>query len=188
MFACFWGGATAVGFNKSIVFGSCLKGLGFILEHHGRCCCCCCRGCGRREGYCAGTWGRRGSVSLPGSKDWSLLFDSFNIKRVLYVSEGVGAFCGRARRACVNLCTLSVHANQSTKADTSDRCNFRTFKTNLLSIFIQQSDCINKSTHNNHAVEALCDAVCRWLQLSGPIKQTVETGRTNVQLFHHEAT
>lgn len=30
-----WGGAAAVGFNKSIVFGSCLKGLGFILE----CCC-----------------------------------------------------------------------------------------------------------------------------------------------------
>lgn len=55
-----WGGAAAVGFNKSIVFGSCLKGLGFILEH----CCFCCCGCGRREGYCAGTWGRLGSVSL----------------------------------------------------------------------------------------------------------------------------
>lgn len=59
-----WGGATTVGFNKSIVFGSCLKGLGFILE----CCCCCfcCCGCGRREGYCAGTWGRLGSVSMQG--------------------------------------------------------------------------------------------------------------------------
>lgn len=34
-----WGGAAAVGFNKSIVFGSCLKGLSFILEY---CCCRCC--------------------------------------------------------------------------------------------------------------------------------------------------
>lgn len=74
-----WGGATAVGFNKSIVFGSCLKGLGFILE----CCCCCCRGCGRREGYCAGTWGpARFSVIAGPSKDWCLLFDSFNIQCV----------------------------------------------------------------------------------------------------------
>lgn len=97
-----WGGAAAVGFNKSIVFGSCLKGLGFILEC---CCCCCCSccgcGCGRREGYCAGTWGRLGSVSLqdpPRSGAYCLIVSIYNV-------------C-----TCVCMCTrvcVCVHAHES---------------------------------------------------------------------------
>ena len=99
-----WGGASAVGFNKSIVFGSCLKGLGFILEC--RCCrCCCFCGCGRREGYCAGTRGRLGSVSMQGpSKDWSLLFDSFNIQCVH------ACVCERER-----VCSADMHCKHMCK-------------------------------------------------------------------------
>ncbi len=114
-----WGGAAAVGFNKSIVFGSCLKGLGFILE----CCCCCCCGCGRREGYCAGTWGRLGSVSLrgpPRTGAYCLIVSIYNVYVHVYMCVCVSVcvcvcvcvFCGHIS-TCVNVCVPNLRRSRS---------------------------------------------------------------------------
>lgn len=106
-----WGGAAAVGFNKSIVFGNCLKGLGFILE----CCRCCCRGGGGREGYCAGTWGRLGSVSQrgpPRTGAYCAIVSIYNAIVRVYVCACV----------CVYVCCVSRHHHHHLYISVSRSC------------------------------------------------------------------
>lgn len=139
---CLWGGAAAVGFNKSIVFGSCLKGVSLILE----CCCCCCGcGCGRREGYCAGTWGRLGSVSLwgpPRTGTYCLIVSIYNMCVCVCTCSSLWS----CKHMCKSVCSWSKWLTQP-----NTLFIVPTAVTSLLYVCIlcKTRDCTSKNTHTH---------------------------------------